>query len=131
MTRRHLDGPGTLDSSYLSWGARPRPGRHSEKGSYMVRMSATVLTLFAAATLAGCAAPGAGDAKRYRSVTRDGEEYFCRNEAVTGSRLEMHEVCLTRKQMDAAREHTQDEVRRMQSPVYEPDTPNTARGAGG
>ncbi|MET0281086.1 MAG: hypothetical protein ABW278_08180 [Steroidobacteraceae bacterium] len=97
----------------------------------MAWMSGTVLTLLAAATLVGCASQSAKEATRYRSVTRNGEEFFCRNEAVTGSRLEVHEVCLTRKQMDATRDHTQDEIRRMQSPVYEPDTPNTAPGAGG
>lgn len=97
----------------------------------MARIIGTVGMVLATAVLAACAANSAKENGGYRMVKRDGQDYFCRKEAVTGSRLEMHEVCMTKQQMDAVRDNTQEEVRRMQTPVFEPDTPNTANGAGG
>lgn len=61
----------------------------------------------------------------YRTVVRNGQEYFCRTEAVTGSRVSTSETCLTRQQM----EQSQEDVRRMQTPISEPDVPNSQPGA--
>lgn len=61
----------------------------------------------------------------YRTVVRDGQEYFCRTEAVTGSRVSMREVCLTRRQM----EQSQEDVRRMQTPASDVDVPDGQPGA--
>lgn len=61
----------------------------------------------------------------YRTVVRDGQEYFCRTEAVTGSRVSMREVCLTRRQMEQA----QEDVRRMQTPPADQDLPDGQPGA--
>lgn len=74
----------------------------------------------------GCASPQVNvDGSAYRTVVRDGEEYFCRTEAVTGSRVSTRETCLTRRQMD----QVQEDVRRMQSPPSDPDLPDTQPGA--
>lgn len=97
----------------------------------MARIIGAVSIIIATAALAACSAQGAKEKGGYRVVKRGGEDYFCRNEAVTGSRLEVHEVCMTKQQMDRVRDHTQEEVRRMQTPIFEPDVPNTAPGAGG
>jgi hypothetical protein len=51
--------------------------------------------------------------KGYRQITKNGEEYFCRREAVTGSRTEVVETCLTKAQMDNIANNSQDLVRRM------------------
>lgn len=61
----------------------------------------------------------------YRTVVRDGQEYFCRTEAVTGSRVSVREVCLTRRQMEQA----QEDVRRMQTPAADQDLPDGQPGA--
>jgi hypothetical protein len=39
----------------------------------------------------------------YKPVTRDGTEIYCRTEAVTGSRTQKKEICLTKEQVDAER----------------------------
>jgi len=39
----------------------------------------------------------------FTRVVRNGTEYFCHKENVTGSRMEKHETCLTQAQMDAQR----------------------------
>ncbi|MFO7325266.1 MAG: hypothetical protein DIU62_006095 [Pseudomonadota bacterium] len=61
----------------------------------------------------------------YRVVVKDGEEYFCHDEPVTGSRVSTREVCRTRRQIDEA----QQEVRRMQTPPTDIDLPDTQPGA--
>ncbi len=74
----------------------------------------------------GCASQQVNvDGTAYRTVVRDGEEYFCRTEAVTGSRVSTRETCLTRRQMD----QVQEDVRRMQTPPSDPDLPDTQPGA--
>ena len=52
----------------------------------------------------------------YRRVVKSGVEYLCKTEGVTGSRTETFERCLTKAQMDAAREKDQEFVRRQQEP---------------
>jgi hypothetical protein len=43
--------------------------------------------------------------KGYRRVVKQGTEYFCRMQAVTGSHTLKTEVCLTRDELDAERNH--------------------------
>jgi hypothetical protein len=62
---------------------------------------------------------------QYRVVQRDGEEYLCRNETVTGSRVSTTEVCRTRRQIEEA----QEDVRRLQTPAFDVDVPDGAPGA--
>ena len=52
-------------------------------------------------------------AKGYRQVTKNGVEYFCRREPVTGSRTEVVDTCLTKAQMDSMTDSGQDLVRRL------------------
>jgi hypothetical protein len=51
----------------------------------------------------------------YRSVTKNGQEYFCRREPVLGSRTETIETCLTKAQMETAKNDSQDLMRRIQA----------------
>jgi hypothetical protein len=41
----------------------------------------------------------------YRRVVKKDTEYFCRTEAVTGSHTLKNEVCLTKDELDAERNH--------------------------
>ena len=41
----------------------------------------------------------------YRRVVKKDTEYFCRTEAVTGSHTLRNEVCLTKDELDAERNH--------------------------
>lgn len=81
--------------------------------------NAPVNTSAKATASAGTPANGAAaaddkkSAKGYRQVTKNGVEYFCRREAVTGSRTEVVDTCLTKAQMDSATENSQDLVRRL------------------
>lgn len=82
--------------------------------------------MFAALAAAGCAPQRVKvDGNEYRTVVRDGQEYLCRTEAVTGSRVSTRETCRTRRQIEQA----QDDVRRMQTPPSDPDLPDTQPGA--
>ncbi|MBK6672568.1 MAG: hypothetical protein IT482_06620 [Gammaproteobacteria bacterium] len=107
---------------------------------------ATVLVVpaFAAALqLAACASTGgaaassgtvatpappavtAGDSKTladvpygFQLVVQKGEEYYCKREAITGSRTNTRDICLTKAQMEAQRNGTEDYLKRMRdSPV--------------
>lgn len=67
------------------------------------------------------AAASAGNAETpkmfgYRRKVQNGEEFFCKNEGVIGSRVKVIEVCLTQAQMQAVRDKSQDDLRRMQNP---------------
>ena len=95
-----------------------------------MKASMGVAAMLLAATLAGCARSPAKSAREgYREVTREGQLFFCRTETVTGSRVSVRETCLTRKQMEQAEAQAQDDLRRMQSPGFEPDLPDTEMGA--
>lgn len=50
----------------------------------------------------------------YKRVTKDGVDYFCRKEKVTGSRATTIEQCLTEAQMTAMREDGQSLLRDVQ-----------------
>jgi hypothetical protein len=50
----------------------------------------------------------------YRRVVMNGQERFCRREPVTGSRAQVPEVCLTKAQLDAESDGSQDFMHRMQ-----------------
>jgi hypothetical protein len=68
----------------------------------------------------------------YRLEIRKGEEFYCRKEAVTGSRLEVHETCRTVAQMEQIRANTQDAMRQMQRPPEDAQLPaNSPAAAGG
>ncbi len=109
--------------------------------------------LFAAVQLAGCASTGgaaspartvsapaspavtAGDSKTladvpygFQLVVQKGEEYYCKRELITGSRTNTRDICLTKAQMEAQINGTQDYLKRTR------DTPvdtNQMDGGGG
>ena len=43
----------------------------------------------------------------YTMVNRNGEEYFCRSEAKTGSRVQRETVCMTQRELDDLHEMTE------------------------
>jgi hypothetical protein len=51
----------------------------------------------------------------YRQVTKNGVEYYCKREGVTGSRLEAHDTCLTLAQLEAQRANSEELLRRLNS----------------
>lgn len=57
--------------------------------------------------------------RSYRHVVKNGKEYYCRREAVTGSRMQKTEICLTQAQMDDLQEHGQEYLRSAQTPAQE------------
>ena len=86
------------------------------------------------------AAPGpsavtAGDSKTlkdvpygFQLVVQKGEEYYCKRELITGSRTNTRDICLTKAQMEAQINGTQDYLKRAR------DTPvdtNQMDGGGG
>lgn len=112
-----------------------------------------VPTLFAALHLTACASTGggaaaprsvatpappavtAGDSKTladvpygFQLVVQKGEEYYCKRELITGSRTNTRDICLTKAQMEAQRNGSEDYLKRIrESPVD-----NTQRdGSGG
>jgi hypothetical protein len=44
--------------------------------------------------------------KGYRLVVKQGNEYFCRTQAVTGSHTLRTEICVTQDELDADRNHS-------------------------
>jgi hypothetical protein len=56
----------------------------------------------------GATAPDTGGTpvpKGYRRVMKNGGEYFCRMQAVSGSHVQKTEVCLTQDELDAELAH--------------------------
>jgi hypothetical protein len=66
----------------------------------------------------------------YTLVVRNGTEYFCHRENVTGSRMEKHETCLTQAQIDAQREAGVDFTQQVQE-MGTRTPPTSTPGQGG
>jgi len=67
----------------------------------------------------------------YRRVVKNGKEFFCRREAVTGSRMQKTEICLTQSQMDDLQEHGQEYLRNAQNPGQLPPNVGSPGPMGG
>jgi hypothetical protein len=65
----------------------------------------------------------------YRKVTKNGVDYFCSRETLTGSRTDTQVRCLTAEQLAAIREGAQDMLRRQQSHVGQVDPSANPGGA--
>jgi hypothetical protein len=85
---------------------------------------------------AGAAAPStalASDQDKipagYRRVVKNGVEYLCSKEGMTGSRTATFEQCLTKEQLAARRDGDQDFLRRQQNRVG--DQVSTTQGSTG
>lgn len=81
---------------------------------------------------AGATVPVTAEATKmvgYRRKVQNGEEYFCKNEGVTGSRVKVVEVCLTVAQMQAIQDKSQQDLRDLQGPGWE--MPEINAGAAG
>jgi len=90
-------------------------------GNAPVKSPEPVAVNASAPATAAASAPATGEAGKmpgYRRVVRNGEEYFCKREGVTGSRVASTEVCLTQAEMQTIRERSQDDLRDMQNPAY-------------
>ena len=78
----------------------------------------------ASAPAAAAAAPkkaGGSPADSYkRVVKKNGQEYFCRKEGVTGSRTQIIETCLTQAQLTTLRESSQEFARDVQGSLRDP-----------
>jgi len=66
------------------------------------------------------AAVTAGDSKTladvpygFQLVVQKGQEYYCKRELITGSRTNTRDICLTKAQMEAQINGTQDYLKRM------------------
>jgi hypothetical protein len=69
-----------------------------------VRVGVLALVACAFVPCTAVAADSKPDAKNtYKPVNRNGQEMYCRTEAVTGSRTQKKEICLTKEQVDAER----------------------------
>ena len=66
----------------------------------------------------------------FTRVVRNGNEYFCHRETVTGSRMEKHEVCLTQAQIDEQREKGVDFLQQVQQ-MGTRTPPTSTPGQGG
>ncbi len=66
----------------------------------------------------------------FTRVVRNGTEYYCHKENVTGSRMEKHETCLTQAQIDAQRAAGVDFTEQVQS-MGTPTPPTSTPGQGG
>jgi invasion protein IalB len=82
---------------------------------FLIAVCALALAACASKPAANSAAPAAANAgtpaaspvpKGYRRVVKGGTEYFCRTQGVTGSHTLKNEVCLTRDELAAERNHT-------------------------
>lgn len=92
-------------------------------GIAALQLVACVGTPPAAAPKASATAPAAvtaGDSKTladvpygFQLVVQKGEEYYCKRELITGSRTNTRDICLTKAQMEAQINGTQDYLKRM------------------
>lgn len=77
----------------------------------------------------------AGDSKTladvpygFQLVVQKGEEYYCKRELITGSRTNTRDVCLTKAQMEAQINGTQDYLKRMQDATNGSDSRQNPNG---
>jgi hypothetical protein len=96
----------------------------------LVRRKFLCAGLAAAVTLVACATgPATAPAPKpastqtqagvdgYRRVVKDGQELFCRQEDVLGSRVQRGEVCQTVAQIENSRRNTDTFLRNVQSAI--------------
>jgi hypothetical protein len=50
----------------------------------------------------------------YHHVLSNGKDYYCKTEAVTGSRLDKREICLTKEEWEGLRDGTRDYINGVQ-----------------
>ena len=65
---------------------------------------------------------------KYRRVVKNGVEYFCQKEAVTGTHLQRNDICYTKEQMKKMEEASQAATRDMQKPAYDGTAQNNGAG---
>ena len=65
----------------------------------------------------------------YRKVTKNGVDYYCSRDTLTGSRTDSQVRCLTEAQLAAVREGAQDMLRRQQGHVGEQSSSANPGGA--
>jgi uncharacterized lipoprotein YajG len=78
-----------------------------------------------AAISAGNTVPTTG----YRKIKKNGVDYYCSRETLTGSRTDSQVRCLTEAQLTAVREGAQDMLRRQQGHVGEQSSSANPGGA--
>jgi hypothetical protein len=64
----------------------------------------------------------------FQLVLQKGEEYYCKRELITGSRTNTRDVCLTKAQMEAQINGTQDYLKRMQDATNGTDSRSNPNG---
>jgi hypothetical protein len=64
----------------------------------------------------------------FQLVVQKGEEYYCKRELITGSRTNTRDVCLTKAQMQAQINGTQDYLKRMQDATNGTDSRSNPNG---
>jgi hypothetical protein len=65
----------------------------------------------------------------YRKITKNGVDYYCSRDTLTGSRTDSQVRCLTEAQLAAVREGAQDMLRRQQGHVGEQSSSANPGGA--
>ncbi len=56
----------------------------------------------------GTSGPALKPGNGYRKITKNGETYYCKKEAITGSRTNAQVTCLTQEEMTALSQNGQD-----------------------
>ena len=78
------------------------------------------LFLFALAVASGAAAPAAAAGDSPRHAPKNPNDMICRDVGVTGSRLDVKRICMTRQQWDEQRRDARDAVDRAQTQQVNP-----------
>ncbi len=68
--------------------------------------------------------PGLKPGNGYRKISKNGEEYYCRKDVVTGSRTNAQVTCLTRDELTALSQNGQDWLNGVRS------VPGSGQGGG-
>jgi len=96
--------------------ANPPAGTTAPRAPVAAAAPAPAASAAATATAKpAAAAKGIKAGSGYRRVVKNGTEYFCRREGMTGSRTEVQETCLTQAQLEKVQNDSQDLVRRLES----------------